>query len=261
MALGTSYNSDSRNNEFHPSVYSPYKMNNSQGVVDQTCLTYSFWNGNLKISIFPKKNTGKDGQVAFDYNNGITIYLNHTKARILAEEVKKFLSDPETYNNVGVPSKQTIITVSNGKEYNAQSPLIIIRKVDETGNVMSSFAYETKTDYFFSVRGYREGSADFEKVFSDYNNLELQQLVTILEEFYKASTYAHAFATIDAYSRETGYIRNALNQIGSKLGVELGSSGGGRSYSSSSFFNQAPGNGGNSSPATEYAKGSLDELD
>ena len=267
MSLGSSYDNTKKNTVFDPSVYSPYKMNNAESSVDQTCMSFTFWNNSLKISISPKKSSN-DGQVLFDYDNGISIYLNHSKARIFAEEIKKFIINPVEYDNSGVASGQGLITVSRGVEYKSSSPLIIIRRVDETGNIMSSFAYQIKNAYYFAVRNYNE-NGNFTKDFESYENIELLQIVTLLEEFYKSSTYATAYSVFDQFKFEHNRQRQILNSIANKLGVEYGggNSGNGRRYNSTSYFNSASGNSGAPNPEpsypgpTGYTQASLDDID
>ena len=270
MSLGNTYDNNKKNTVYDPSVYSPYKMNNSESTVDQTCLSFTFWNNSLKVSISPKKNTtGNDGQVLFDYDNGISIYLSHHKARIFAEEIKKFISDPVKYDNSGVTSGQGLITVSRGVEFNSPAPLIIIRRIDENGTIMSSFAYQIKHEYYFAVRNYNE-NGEFTKDLETYSNLELLQIVTLLEEFYKATTCATAYTVIDQLKYEHNPQRGILNSIANKLGVEYGgvsNSGNGRRYNSTSYFNNASGNSGNNyssndpSSTTGYTQTTLDDID
>lgn len=266
MSLGNTYDNTKKSDTIRdPSVYSPYKMNNAEGTVDKTCMSFTYWNNSLKISIAPKKQSS-DGQVYFDYDNGISIYLNHAKARIFAEELRKFVSDPVTFDNSGVSSGQGLITVSRGVEFSSPSPLIIIRKINETGEVMSSFAYQTKTDYYFAIRGYSE-KGGFEKDINTYSNLELLQLITLLEEFYKATTCATAFTVIDQLKFEHNRQRNVLNSIASKLGVETSfGSNGNRRYSSNSYFNSASGNPNTASEysgpsGSGYTQATLDDID
>lgn len=267
MSLGNTYDNTKKNaTVYDPTVYSPYKMNNAEGTVDQTCMSFSYWNNSLKISISPKKPTsGNDGQVYFDYDNGTSIYLNHSKARIFAEELKKFIADPVTYDNCGVPSGQGLITVSRGKEFNSPSPLIIIRKIGETGNVMSSFAYQTKNEYYFAVRNYNE-NGNFEKDIKTYANLEILQLITLLEEFYKASTCATAYTVLDQLKYEHNRQRTVLNSIASKLGVDYSSNGGrgNNRFSSTSYFNRNSGDNASeySAPSgSGYTQATLDDID
>lgn len=263
MSLGNTYDNNKRTNSvIDPTVYSAYKMNNAEGQVDQTCISFNYWNNSLKITIAPKKDTvGSEGQVQFDYDNGISIYLNHTKARILAEEIKLFLQDPTTYDNCGVPSGQGLITISRGVEFNSPSPLIFIRKIDENGAVISSFAYQTKSDYFFAVRGYQEDGT-FVKEMDSYRDLEIRQIVTILEEFYKSMTYAISYTVANQSRFEQHYMREWRNAVSTKLGIEIpGSGNNNRNYSSTSYFNNSSGNKPSVPGAYATTRGTLDDID
>lgn len=265
MALGNTYNNNTRSNDvYSPTVYSPYKMTNAEGEVDKTRISFNFWNNTLKISISPRKDTiGPNGEISFDYQNGISIYLNYTKARILAEEIKNFIKDPVTYDNSGVPSGQGLITVSRGTEFNSPSPIIVIRKIDENGNVMSSFAYQTKHDYHYAVRGYNE-NGEFNKETESYKNIELLQFVTILEEFYKAATGAIAYTVLDQFKWEHNHMREWRNSVSAKLGIDTGYNKGsnGGNYSSSSYFNNSSGRSNDSSASSGgYTRATLDDID
>lgn len=263
MSLGNTYDNNKRQNQIiEPTVYSAYKMNNAEGDVDKTCISFNYWNNSLKIMISPRKDTlGSEGQPQFDYDNGISIYLNHTKARILAEEIKLFLEDPVTYDNCGVPSGQGLITVSRGVEYNSPSPLIFIRKIDEQGKVISSFAYQTKGDYFFAVRGYKEDGT-FTKEMDSYKDLEIRQFVTILEEFYKSMTYAVSYSVINQLKVEHFHQREWRNAVSAKLGIETYNGGGSsRNYSSSSYFSNSSGTKPNTSGSYQTTRGTLDDID
>lgn len=258
MSLGSTYNNNQSSKstpEF--SMYSNYRMNNAESKIDATCISFRYWKTNLCISIFPRKNTGND-EVAFDMDNGITIYLSHTKARILMNEIKNFLKDPITYNAVGVPSGQAAITISNGSEYGKDNPVITIRKVSETGEVVASFAYEFKRDYHYSIRNY--DGQKYDQVFEDYQNIEIEQLVTLLEEYVKAVTNAVAFTVLDQRKFSFTRLENKVEAIANSLGVELpkGGNGGQRKYNNT-FFN----NNQNSSGASDnsYQQASIDDLE
>lgn len=261
MALGNTYNNNGNQSQVkEPSVYSPYKLNNAESSVDQTCMRFSYWNNQLKITISPRKqNTGD--QVMFDYDNGLSIYLTHAKARIFADVLVHFLEDRETYDNTGVNSGQGLITISQGKEFNSDSPLIIIRKIDENGSVMSSFAYQIKAGFYFAVKNYKEDGT-YERDMS-YDDLEIRQLITILKEFYESSTYATAYSVVDALKFTNRYQQNMISSIANKLGVEY--TGGNKSgYTSKSYFNN-PSNGGSSGQSSYgsdrgYTQGTLDDI-
>lgn len=258
MALGSTYNNNQTSTRQDVTVYSNYRMNNAESKVDATCMTFRFWRTNLCLGIFPRKNTGND-EVSFDMDNGITIYLSHTKARMFMNELKHFLEDPVAYNAVGVTSGAAAITISNGSEYGKNNPVITIRKVDENGSVIASFAYEVKTDYYFAIRNYDGTNYDEEK--DEYKYIEIEQLITVLDEYVKASTNATAFSVASQQVYPLNRIDNKVEAIAQSLGVELRSGNGNQhKYNNSTFFNknsQSKSEGSNVS----YGSATLDDLD
>ena len=261
MAYNT-YNSFNNNKDYNkpydPMTLTPYRFNNGESSVDKTCITFSLWKQNLRIGIYPRKNNTEE--VTFDMDNGINVYLNHTRARILCEEFKNFLRNPELYSGSGVPSAQGIITISNGAEFGTTNPVIVIRKLDEIGNVISSYAYECKSDFYFSVRGYN-GGKEFSKEYDSFKYMEVQCMITMLEEYYKAMTYTIAHTFLDANRYNHDRLQTRLNSICDKMGIEVKNSGNsnrGSSYSSTTkFFNNASPKGSEDS----YTPATLDDID
>ena len=195
-------------------------------------------------------------------DNGITIYLSHTKARILRDEFKRFLNDPVTYTGVGVPSGQAVITISNGSEYGKTTPIITIRKVSENGDVIASFAYEIKVNFHYAIRNY--DGKKFDQAFNDYKYIEIEQIITLLDEYIKAATYAVAFTVMDQRKYSVNRIDNKLDAIAASLGVETAKSGNtqrGR-YNSSSYFNNSNASSSdNISSNVAYGSATLDDLE
>ena len=266
MALGSTYNNNQGGNRSTTpeiTVYSNYRMNNAESKIDPTCMTFRYWKSNLCIGIFPRKNTGND-EISFDMDNGITIYLSHTKARILKNEIEMFLKDPVTYNSVGVPSGQAAISISNGSEYGKDNPVITIRKVSETGEVLASFAYEFKTNFHYSIRNY--DGKNFDSVYEDYKNIEIEQLITVLDEYIKASTNAIAFTVMDQRKYSFARLDSKIEAIANSLGVDIAKSGSSnRRYSGTSFFNNNSGsdnsNSNYSAGSVSYGSASIDDLE
>lgn len=258
MAYNSYSNNKDANKPFDPTTYTAYRFNNGESSVDKTCLIFNMWKQNLKVSIYPRKQN--TDEMVFDMENGISVYLNHSRARILAEELKNFLRDPDLYNGAGITANSGVITISNGAEFGVKSPVLVLRKVDDTGNVVSSFAYEFKQDYYFALRGYT-GGKEYSKDHESYKYIEIQCMITMLEEYYKAMTYAIAHTVMDANRYNHERLQSRLNAVADKLGVEVGArnSSRGSSYSnSSSFFN-------NSSAANSsndgYTAATLDDID
>ena len=262
MSLGSTYNNNQQQKSGpEVTVYSGYRMNNAESKIDATCMTFRFWKSNLCIGIFPRKNTGND-EVAFDMDNGITIYLSHTKARILKHEIEGFLENPLANKSVGVPSGQALITISDGTEYGKETPMLTIRKIGENGEILASFAYEFKRDYYFSVRNYNEKDGKYESVFGDYQNIELEQFITVLDEYIKASTNAVAFTVMDQRKYSNARTENKLDAIAAALGVDTAksSNNGGRKYSGTSYFNNNN-SSQSSSSSVGYESASIDDLE
>lgn len=264
MPYGNYSNNNKKGGPIDPTIYSPYRFNNAQSTVDQTSLTTQFWNKTLRISISPKNPESPTDQPTFDMKNGISVYLNHSKARILAEVLKSFIENPEANDNCGVTSGSSIICFSTGKDFNSKFPLVIIRKVDESGNVSSSFAYEVKGDYYFAVTNFSEKS-NGQYGTRKFPDLELRQLLTMLEEYYKAETRAIAYTVVDETRWNDYRTSMKLNRIGEKLGLDM-SIGGSRQSSSTSYFSS----NGPSSPASQsnsddggldaYVNATMDDL-
>ena len=256
MAFNSYSNNKNANKPFEPDVYTAYRWNNAESKVDKTCMTTSMWNKMMKIGIYPLKETNGDN-VSFDMENGIMVYLNHHKAKVFATELRNFLRDPETYNGSGVSSGQGIITISNGSEFGSKDPVFVIRKIDDAGNVISSFAYETKTDYYFSVRNYT-GGVEFNHITDPYRNLEIEEMIMVLEEYCKAMSYTIAYSVLEGNKYNYDRILNRVNGIAEKLGVETNrTSNRGSGFSSSTnFFNKS-----NSTPSTGYSSATLDDID
>lgn len=255
MALGDNYNKNNSNNNknYSPTVYSAYKFNNADSKVDPTTLAPSFWNGMLKLSIAPKKETN-NGEIAFDYEQSISLYLTHTKARLLLEEIEEFQRNPNMYKNVGVSSGSGLISLSNGSEFGVNSLILVIRKLNpESGQVESSMAYEFKQDYHYTIRDFEESTVGFSKVF--YESIELEQFKTLLKSYYEAMTGAVAYSIIDNLKYDTSRFNTKIDLMMDKLGIEKKTNySNNSSKSSSSIFDNKESRNNN------YLSSSMDDI-
>lgn len=259
MAYNSNY-SNNRNADkpFEPTVYSPYRFNNAESEIDKTCLHFDVWNKSLKISIYPRK----DGEeIQFDKEKGVSVYLNHTKAAIFASEIRNFLKDPVNYSGVGVNAGQGVITISNGTELGYNNPVLIIRKLDDTGTVLASFAYEFKSNFWFSIRNYT-GGVDFVKNYEDYKSVEIEEMLLLLDEYCKAMTYMVAYSVLDTNKRNNDFISKRLSAIAEKLGIETFNRSGSKNYSNaSSFFNNAGTVSGSEDGGGYIPPATIDDID
>lgn len=251
MSLGDFSNNSNYNNNkktYSPKVFSQYKMSNAESNVDATSLNPSFWNNMLVLAISPKKDTN-DGSIAFDHENAATVYLSHTKARLLFEEICLFQQNPEMYSNVGVTSGSGLIRLSNGKEYGVNCPLLIVSKLDaSTGEVQSSYAYQFKQDYHYTIRNFDQDTLDFDKIYN--NNIEIEQLKTLLIQYYEAMSGAMAYSVIENMKYDISRINTKLDSCAEKLGVEY--KGKSQSKPSGSPFDKKEGRG--------FSQSSIDDI-
>lgn len=230
-----------------PVVFSAYTMMNTFSNVDKTKLRPSYWNQMLKVEIIPGSPAG-DGKYNWDYKSSMTAYLTHTKAKILAAEIRKFMSDPETYNSSGILSGETLLTISNGKEFGVPGVFLVMRKVDKSnGQTLSTYSYEFNMKYYNSVRGYDANAATFDTDYDSYEWLEVEQFIELLDSYVTAMTYATAYSVVDATDYRHGIMNDTINLIAAGLGIEVARSGqnsGATSKNSKSVFNQRGNTGG-----------------
>lgn len=221
-----------------PTVYSPYAGFNTFSTVDPSRIAYSFWNRMLKITVTPMTGKNADGSANWDTNNAMAAYFTHTKAHIMANEIRNFLKDPDMYTSSGVISNETLVTISNGAEFGVQGVFLVLRKIDkETGKTLSSYSYQFNTDFHSAVRNYDEKTAQFGTEFDEYSMLEVHQLLMVLDSYVESMTYAQAYAVVDSIDYNHRQIMDLLNACAQSLGVSKASVSGSRS-SGSSIFNQ-----------------------
>lgn len=256
MALGSTYNNNKQ--QYSPTVYSNYKMSNTKSEIDKTSISFTFWNNSLKISIAPMKAT-TDNSISFDFENAVAIYLNHTKARMLAHEIEMFMTDPKKYNSSGVPSGQGLITISNGSEFGVKGACLVIRKINAEGQVESSYAYQFKNEYYYSVRNYQEKDSKFDQCYEDYVSLEIEQLLTLLKTYYEAMSSAMAYSVVDSMKFDHSRINTKLELIANKLGIQMGKGGNG-GQRQESYFNRAAGSSSNTGSGASYNRASVDDI-
>lgn len=218
MALGN-YNNNQKK-YYEPILYSLYGTSNTEGV-DPSALSYQFYNNLLKISISPMKIGAKpDDKQIWDHENGISVWLTHVKAKILHDEILYVMDHLDEVNNSGVlTGNEGLISFSSGKELGVTSPCLIIRKIDSTGKVTSVYAYQFKADHHIAIRNFDPKNPDSYESIS-HPNLEIENLITILKQYYESSCGAYAYATMSAMKYDTNRNNTKMQLIMDKLGIE-----------------------------------------
>lgn len=262
MALGNYNNNDSNQKKgYEPILYSPYNTSNREGV-DPSALSYQFYNGLLKISISPMKaGVKKDDVDVWDHENAGAVYLTNVKARLLADEIKYVMEHQEDVYNAGVPSANALVSFSTGKELGATSPCLIIRRLDtNTGEPVSSYAYQFKDNHYFGVRNF-DPAKPAEHVEYNYPNTEINMLIDILTQYSVSASGAAAYMNMYANKYDTSRLNTKIGLIMDKLGIESkpeyskGNSGG------SSYFNNRGGQYGNSTSSSNMRSNTLEGLE
>ena len=249
MALGNYDNN--KKEQYMPVYYSEYGTGNSKGV-DPSSLSYTFYNRMLKLSISPLKMNNGD-KIAYDHENAAIVWLTHTKARMLYDEIRKVLDGEITNGGVNT-GNEGLIRFSDGKELGVNNYCLIINKVNENGEVLSSYAYEFKTKHHYGVENYDPKDSSHKKNY--YNTIEVEQLMDLLKQYYEAMSGAMAYSVIEGMRFNTSSNNTKMDLIMSKLGVEYKSGMTSRSSSSRSFFD-------NSDPSSDRGMraATMDDLD
>lgn len=253
MALGSTYNNN-ENKKYQPTVYSTYGMSNAGSQVDPTSLSFKYWNNMLVITVTPKTPSSSVEQPEWDEKGAVSIYMYHTNARKLHDEIELFETNPQGINSVGIASGEGLITISDGKEFGVSHPVLVLRRINgQTGELQASIAYEFKTDYHFAVRNYDEKSNNYDKFF--YDKLEIQEFKAVLKSYYEAMTGALAYTVVNNMKYDISRLSTKTDAIAEKLGVEF--TGGSKKFGANkgSYFNS------NNNNSKSFNSSTADDID
>lgn len=230
MALGN-FSNNKKSGSTELTVYSNLKMNNVQSEVDKTSLSFSFWNNLLGINLAPVVTTA-DGNISYDRENSITIWVSATKAFMLSREITRFINGEA--RNVGVHTRAGIINITDGSEFGSNSPCITIRKIDADGQVTSAYTYEVRTGYHYSIDNFeeRKSAAPIFEKHCAYDNIELELIKIQCDEYVKAMAMAQAYAVTETVARQLKRLDFKLNKIGEAQGLSFDYNNGGSNKSS-----------------------------
>lgn len=222
MSMGYDNNSRKGNNNDvrEPYIYSNVKMRNPQSSVDPCALNFQFMYGLLNIYMAPKKEKSAGDFINYDYEKKISIWLSYSHAKMFAKEIRTLLEthDPSVIKTVGVATKDdTLITFGYGGKYNTENFILAIHKLNADGSIQQTYIYEFPSDRYMSIRDFDPETSKFQK--NIVENIEVEQLLDILDEYSKSITGAYAYAN-QYYNRfnDNGK-NNLLYQMASKLGV------------------------------------------
>ena len=163
------------------------------------------------------------------------IYLTHTKARMLREEIDRVLTG-EKFNGGVNSGTDGLISFSDGKEIGSNYYCLIIRKIDENGNIGSTYAYEFKPEYHYAISNFDSTNSTHDKDYFD--NLEIEQFKHLLEDYYNSMTNALAYTVVNSLRFDMSRINTKLTDIAEANGISYANRAG-NGNNRSSFFNNS----------------------
>lgn len=220
MAIGDSFGASSNENNTRKLYETPYypRMKLKK---DNTALMFEFRGGLLIVKILA---VGADGfSMDIDNPKGL-IYLSPTKSLQLAKEIRVFKEylnsgkiDPNKAFGVngGMGEKISFIAFHADKDKNIT---VTIGKFDGNGAIIESADTKLNKDYHYSLEWNNLKAMDVTRVFN--NELELDQLLYLFEDFGRFMNGASAYSYADLTRFDTVRILNKMDPIYDKLGIE-----------------------------------------
>ena len=227
MALG-----DKNNKEYYENTYySRVRFRNS----DNITLGFSFWKGLLKISLSQVK-TGSN-----EYEEIACIHLSPMKAKLLKadlEYLKTLGHDDTRLFGVDTGSTDTRNIIAFGNDITSTKDgikrYLVIGKVDPNGTLLNPVRFDFNFDYNITIEWFDLEKMDCGKRFD--NNLEIDMIITTLEQFTNAMTGAVAYSVMDMGRFDYSRITTKIESIMTALNIDTGRNNGGDQ--SNSYFNR-----------------------
>ena len=233
--------------ESKPSLYSSVGYANPEGDLAQSKVNISYWNGNMKISIWNKEGTPEN----YTYKEAANIYLPYTKAMILSRAITMVMTDVTSYAGTTAGNGFIGVTKTDGGYY-----LLTIIDFSNTQSVsddnMAIYQFKDQHHYVISdMNVHDDGTFDHNKQFLP--ELELEMLKMACDQFANAMTMTYAYTNMVASQYDARL--NRIFPIAAQLGVtDYKSNGGYRASNANDVFNN---NGNTGAPITS---GSIDDI-
>ena len=205
----------------------------------RTSLSFEFRSGLLQFKILRLNSDGFSWDN--DHPEGI-IYLSPTKATLLANEIKKFKEYLATEKKID-PNKAFGVNGGMGEKisyiaFHADADkhiMIDIGKFDGNGKIIESATTELNHDYHYSLEWSNLSEMDVTRIFD--NNIELNQIFYLVEDFGRYMNGAIGYATADLTRYDIGRVLGKMDPIYDKLGIERATKGNGfRARSNNNFL-------------------------
>lgn len=215
MALGsTNYNGNGGGYDNSLSLNGKIRFNNR---TEHLSLSTGYWKNCLKITLSDEVAEGNN----IRYQERVTIFLSPMKAMILRDVLTKWMNSPKTNKsyvgvNTGMKDIKTTILFFNDEETHTRAVNICKMYLDGSIKENNVMHFNTE-DYHNSVMYKDIQSKNYTKEY--HNDLEIQALITILDEFVKAMTAAQAFVVGDTLRYDNNRISNQLSAIMTSMGI------------------------------------------
>ena len=246
------------NDNYRPSntTYSSVSFPNPD-FMDGSRLSISYFNKLLTVSIAKKSGGNNTEYPTYDTENQKDIYLSLPKAKILYDLIQKLKND-DNIHNVCVETNKGLLMISDGKEFNSESPCLVIYAGAEDGSVLQ-WIYQFKPHYHNGAYNYDIDSKDYQKIYFD--DLELEAFENALLQYYNAGTYAIAASVMEASMYKRQAMVDKINAIAEKVGVQPSNGGGNYSNHTSFISNDDSKNSGsNDIIPKEYESATYDDI-
>ena len=222
-------------NDNKPTIntYSAISFSNNESQITGCSVSISYFNKMMVLTFVVNSTKGFSNQ-----QDQLKIYLSYMQAKKLANAARQMFNDPKSgMTNVCIETKYGLLKISDGKEFNVDSPCISVIYITKDGNTQE-IVYQTKSNYECA---YNYQNGEFSKV--NYPTMEIETFILALEEYYKAANYAIAASVHEASLYRDTARNELLRAIGTKVGARgNGNGNGNNSGGYNNYFNQQPAN-------------------
>lgn len=245
------------NNDKSPTntTYSAISFSNAESTINPSRISIGYFNKVMKISIANKiNNNGNNDFSTYDNDNAVVVYVSSTKAKILYDMIEYMKSDNDVHN-VCVELKNGLMKISDGSEFGSTSPCISISYASKDGSV-NEIIYQTKANVHNGAYNFN-GDSFKTKFFDD---IELETFEMVLDEYYRASSYAIAATVMEAsmYKRDAEY--NMIRSMAEKMGIQNNNSSNPAKFNNRTFLNNQNNTSNNSMIPKEYESSTFDNI-
>ena len=257
MALGDSTNQNKQTVEAREGL-TRIRFYNPNSSVDPSTLQITYLFGMMCLKFSPMMKDATPDNPRYDYQAGGKVFITHMDALVLMHEIELFEANPSAYTNLGcVNNSGSLLSISNGVEFGITSPCMVLRKIDEKGDIVYTYVYELNNDRY-SIRNFDEKTKEYDKFF--YGMLELEMLKITLDEYVKATTNAIAYSLNDLNRFQDQSNYNRISQIHEKLGIEKPQRNGNNNHGGKGMFDSNPGRNSNTSSNVDDVEMDIESL-